>query len=475
MNYFINESNDIPIVKMFVYQGKNYIYDTFNNQLLNVNSEQFVEVGELCKYGLDKYKNINKKTKAYEDVLMLIERGYFRREWITEIKHIETDHVESILERGINSLILQVTQSCNFKCRYCAYAKEGDINHNIGRNHSQKNMSWDIAKQSVDFLWEHSKDEWGISISFYGGEPLLNFDLIKKIVDYSKKKFETKSLKFVMTTNGSVITDEIIDFLVKNDVVLTFSLDGPEYLHNRHRKFLDNGNDTFAIVWNNIEKIKANNQKYFENNIYFLPVLLPGDSVAEVLSFFENASVERKKVRLTNGNTKGIDYISSYSDLYNSKNVNDEDIESKQDDFLSRPLLTFKKIFNDKRYIPKVWHHGGPCMPARFKMFINTEGLIFPCEKVIESAANSIGEIYTGICIEKATSLLNIGKLSEEDCKNCYAMHYCDICMVRCYDPEKDKISYSQKTIRCKQVRDDLVQNMKNYISEKELNQKVSP
>jgi len=114
-------------------------------------------------------------------------------------------------------------------------------------------MSWDIAKKSIDFMLSHSADANAIDVSFYGGEPLLNPDLITKCMDYTLKKAEGKLVSFHVTTNGSLLTDEIIEALLKSNSKITVSLDGPKEIQDKNRKTIC-GEGTFDLVFDNIKQ-----------------------------------------------------------------------------------------------------------------------------------------------------------------------------------------------------------------------------
>lgn len=115
-------------------------------------------------------------------------------------------------------------------------------------------MSLDTAKKSIDFLSNHSIDAKEIGIGFYGGEPLIEFELIKEIVAYAKEVFTGKPILFSMTTNGSLLNEEIIKFLKENGFNLMISLDGPKEVNDQNRIFPD-GSGTFDVVMNNIKLI----------------------------------------------------------------------------------------------------------------------------------------------------------------------------------------------------------------------------
>ena len=116
-------------------------------------------------------------------------------------------------------------------------------------------MTWETAKKAIDFLREHSVDSPEVNIGFYGGEPLLEFPLLKKAVEYSEQQFEGKKLTFNITTNGTLLNDEMIYFFQDHDVSLMISLDGPKEINDKNRVFA-NGKGTFDTVAKQISRIR---------------------------------------------------------------------------------------------------------------------------------------------------------------------------------------------------------------------------
>jgi uncharacterized protein len=324
-------------------------------------------------------------------------------------------------------------------------------------------MSWEIAKKSIDFLWEHSKDVSEVSIAFYGGEPLLNYELIKNVIDYSEKIFEVKKVNFNMTINGSILSDEIIDCLSKHNVSVTISLDGPKEIQNKHRKFYSNGLDTFDVVWNNIQRIKEKYPKWFDECVYFHPVMLPGEMPNEIFDFFQSNGIDLNKISVVNSNMEGIDYI-RYNDINATNHFNEADDYTKQ--YLYRNMKEFKKFYFDKCEIPSRWHHNGPCVPGKTKIFVDINGVIFPCEQVVNEKCNSIGNIFEGINEEKVIELMNIGKLTENNCKNCFAMRFCNICMKKCYNPETKLLDKQIKEHYCINARRGVMNCLRQLVTE---------
>lgn len=452
---------DKPIVKLFVYKGNYYCYDTFTNRLLKLNKDQYIEAKTVVEIGIGEYLLLDKKSKAYNDIKMLINKGMFKSQFVKEIVHPEIEYVGYYLDRCINDLILQVTQNCNFKCRYCLYASDSKIE----RHHAKEDMKWETAKKSIDFLYEHSSDSNNISISFYGGEPLLNFQLINDIVCYVENKFFSKNVSFVMTINGSLLNRKVIEFIVKHDFKISISLDGDEKIQNKHRRFFDSGDGTYRNVINNIKELRQYNKEYFDHNVSFLPVVIDDENYEEVLRFYENMGISEDKISPLKANLNGIDYI------FNSKEINNSDLHKMGKDsgnINKTSEQNLKRIYDDKSEIPSSWHHNGQCIPGVQRLFIDIRGNFFPCEKIIEDETLSIGNLETGFDLKRINEFLNIGKLSEDECKNCWAMRFCEICMALCNDMDKKTLTRQKKMEACRAQKEITMWFFKKHLNSQE-------
>lgn len=127
-------------------------------------------------------------------------------------------------------------------------------------------MSFELVKRGIDFLYNHSMNCEVVNVAFYGGEPLLEFELIKKSIEYAKEIFRTKKIIFSLTTNAVLLTDAMMRFFRENDVLLTVSLDGPQNIHDKSRIFA-NGKGSFEIVYRNLCYFKENYLEYFNHNV----------------------------------------------------------------------------------------------------------------------------------------------------------------------------------------------------------------
>jgi len=155
----------------------------------------------------------------------------------------------------LKTLILHLTDACNLRCQYCYHAE-------WSAKHAETEMMGEAAaRQAVDFLVEHSGNLEEIVLVFFGGEPLLNFKLIPSVVDYARQQASEKGKKisFAMTTNGTLLRDEIVDFLHHNHISVTVSLDGFDEVHDRYRRFPD-GSPSYAVVLPKLKRLLNHSQ-----------------------------------------------------------------------------------------------------------------------------------------------------------------------------------------------------------------------
>lgn len=330
----------------------------------------------------------------------------------------------------------------------------------IDRNHQKKYMSWEIAKKSIDIFFDHSKDSSEVAFSFYGGEPLLNFELIKKAVLYIDEKFKLKKIKYFMTTNGSLLNDEMITFLVNYNFNLMISEDGPESMQNYHRKYRYNGEETFATVLKNIFKIRKYSESFFENNVIFNPVLFANEDFNIVLDFFNSIGISKEKVRRQYADVSGVDYLyTGFVQDFNGKSINAFVSEYKK-----IQMDNFSKNVSKKTLLSSKWHHNGVCIPGVSKLFVTVDGNYYPCEKCIENSALRIGNVNDYLNVEKIRTMANIGKLTEEQCKTCWAMRFCKLCVIHCVDVEKDCLSSGVKSINCDNQKKLIEKYLKSFL-----------
>lgn len=424
-----------PFIKLFTTPRNFYCYDVNTDAIL------------LLSENIYKYLNGDvKKSQLSEEELKELNRfekmGYLSLKHVHQIEHPHTRDIETQLNTKARQLLLQVTQSCNLTCYYCPYANLTDSI--LQRNHSNKFMSWDVAKKAIDLFLEHSIESDEISISFYGGEPFIAFDLIKKAVEYSQNLFIGRNLRYNITTNGTLLNDSIISFIVKNKIYVMFSIDGPAFVHDENRKRAD-GTGSFADAFNNLQKLA---KAYGEESLEYLSinmVINPENEIDDIISLFsepfftkypihinssiaEDDSLEKKLVPCDDFYEK-LSYLYYLGYLKHFNLVQDIDVPP----FISNYCIMMDKIYSDYKTnasgLPDTAAPGGPCIPGQRRLFVDVDGAYFPCERVSElSEVMKIGSIQSGFDYQKAKVLLNVGAISEDECINCWAFRHCKIC-----------------------------------------------
>lgn len=460
-----------PIVEIFKTINSHYMYDGIKCEIIEIDKSSYDYLFNVLINGekFDELKLPNNKLSE------LHVAGYLQTASpIKTIEHPYTKFLPTFLNRKIKSIALQVTQKCNFRCKYCVYSEDANKSQ---RSHSKNSMSLDTAMKSIDFLSNHSIDAKEVGIGFYGGEPLMEFELIKKIVAYTKEVFVGKPILFSMTTNGSLLNKEIIDFLEENDFNLMISLDGSKDVNDKNRVFPD-GSGTFDSVMNNI-KLIAELYPIYADKLSLSMVMDPSND----FDCFNSIQFDLEGIDIGYMNAAIVDFDYDdentlyYSDDFTWKIQYHEflgfmsywgRVDDKETSLLTKPSLTsnidnFKKFKNASPLLSQD-SPSGPCIPGLTRLFVDYKGNLLPCERVSESSkAMKIGNINDGFDLTQANRLLNVSALSEELCKKCWAFRLCDQCVKKADDGSK-LLSANKKIEHCTESKINAYNQVHNYI-----------
>ena len=457
----------MPNFHTFMAGGKKYMFDA--------NANSFIKISDKLADSLEEYKRSGYRL-CNPDVESLKERGYLNDRNDFEMIHPMDSSLEYALERCVGTIALQVTQGCNLRCKYCSYSGNYD-----NRSHNSKRMTKENAFKAIDFLINHSADLDRVSLGFYGGEPLIEFKLIKECVEYAKSKCYGKKLLFNMTTNVTLMTDEIIEYLYQNKFSLTISLDGDRHAHNKNRVYASDNSGSFDDVISNLERIQKLHPDYLEL-IHINAVIDPTTDFVSSSDFFANNSIIKEIYVQAN-------LISEY---YRKGEVKfDEEYRNKFSYEVFKLYLeklgrikkgnvsklvagSFKSIMDvyENTKVSSISlmrdHPSGPCVPGVQRLFVDTEGNLYPCERVSEvSKVVRIGHINTGFDVEQARKLLNIGQLTEKECRCCWAFRLCSACVIQADDLEK--LSSEKKIQNCGMILTHVDSMMRDYCVLKDL------
>lgn len=419
------------IVKCFETPMKNYFYDRYLNSVVQVTKEEY--------YNLQKVEKEVFEPQVFPALKKYIDTGFLHKSRVKQINHPATPILSYLSEKCVEHLILQVTQQCNLRCEYCAYS--GKYNN---REHSNKTMSLETARQAIDFYMKRNSETKEFSISFYGGEPLLEFEIIKESVEYCKSYLDDKSMRYGMTTNATLLySDEIVEFLIRNQFHIMISIDGPEREHDINRKFI-NGNGSFKMVMKNLKKIKKLNPDYYKNNISFNCVISNKSDVGEIFDFFSDRKFFypgkvtintvspdgiKDKTLIPSGEKFEYPYKYELLKLYLSML---ERIPENEAVLLYAVKGEMERLYNNLHEHSQEqceMHHDGPCIPGVRRVFVTTDGKLYPCERVSESGNEMlIGSLETGYDCSKMDFIINFGVLTEKECLECWNLRQCRFC-----------------------------------------------
>ena len=349
--------------------------------------------------------------------------------------------------KQLGNLVFETTDSCNLNCKYCAYST---LYEGYDKREG-KMLSFEKANLIIDYIFSIRNSTPGIKfpliIGFYGGEPLLNFSFIKKVVEYIKTiNCKNGEIIYSMTTNG-LLLDKHIDFLVTNDFFISVSLDGDEYAQSY--RVDPNGKNSHGRVIKNLYSIKENYPNFLRDKVNFLSVIHNRNEVEKTYNYINE--LFDKKPRFLSLSRQGIkqEKMNEFKQMYNhayqsiKRSNNCEELENKL--FLKSPLTSdlakhiFRKsgnvyteykdlILNPKSTFKR---YTSTCYPFSRKMFITVNGKILPCEQIPqEYGFGQVHDDRVELDFEKIANLQNnyISKISK-GCDKCLLFDECPICI----------------------------------------------
>lgn len=386
-----------------VESGSVFIVDSLTKALIeNGNSPVDLSKGEFSRYTKSEI------TEAQSEIDALIEEGVLFTP--------EPEHAKPVYNGIVKAMCLNISHMCNLRCEYC-FADGGTYSGKAS------NMSLEVAKKAIDFLVEKSGNRRNLEVDFFGGEPLLNLDVVKKTVEYGRslEKDKNKNFRFTITTNAMLLDDETIEFFNREMYNVVISIDGRESVHNSVRKTALGG-DSFAQAMKNALNFKNKRKgQYYIRGTY---TALNKDFSKDVLYLndcgFDQISIEPvvlpENHRLALKKSDIPELIEEYDKLVK------EYFERRKTD----------KWFNFFHFMIDVYH--GPCETKRLVgcgagneyVAIAPNGDIYPCHQFDGDGDYKLGNVLDGTfdtTLPEKFALNNL--LKKEDCRGCWAKYYC--------------------------------------------------
>lgn len=351
--------------------------------------------------------------EAYSEIKELADEGMLFSEDIYESIASKVKSRNPV----VKALCLHIAHDCNLKCKYC-FAEEGEY-------HGKRSlMSFEVGKKAIDFLIKNSGSRKNLEIDFFGGEPLMNFEVVKEIVEYARsiEKQHNKNFRFTITTNGVLLNEEIQNYINENMHNVVLSIDGRKEINDLMRVRAGGQGSYDAIVPKFIKLAESRNQ----DNYY-------------VRGTFTKNNIDFSKdvVHLADLGFKQISIEPVVTDEKEAYALREEDLPAIFQEYenLANIMLERKKenkAFNFFHFMIDLT--GGPCVSKRMVgcgsgteyLAVTPEGDLYPCHQFAGKEEFKMGTVDSGVentGLREKFEDLNV--YTKEDCKECFAKFYC--------------------------------------------------
>ena len=430
----------MKLIHCYRFDDKNIVLDVFSGSIHVVDDVAFDIIGM--------YEDNDRETIVKE-----ISEKYKDREDVNEDEINECiDDVERLKEEGklfcpdkyegiavdlkkkkytLKALCLHVAHTCNLDCSYC-FAAQGKFHGKRGL------MSFETGKRAIDFLIENSGYHKNLDIDFFGGEPLMNWEVVKQLVIYARsiEKEKGKNIRFTLTTNGIGITDDVIDFCNKEMYNVVLSLDGRKEVNDRFRKDI-NGNGSYDRIVPKFKKfVEARGDKSYYmrgtfthyNTDFLNDILHMADLGFTELSMEPVVTDPKEDTALTEEDLPKL--MEQYEELARVMIKRHEE---------GRPF-TFYHYMLDLTCGPCIYKRISGCGAGTEYLAVTPWGDLYPCHQFVGEEKFKVGDIYEGIKnddIRREFAMCNA--YTREGCKDCWAKLYCSGgCAANAYHAQGD-------------------------------------
>jgi len=305
----------------------------------------------------------------------------------------QMDQIWETLNHQLKKVTLELTQACNLRCRYCVYS--GGYSHY--RSHGQMYMSEDLAKTTIDFYADRSIKPQ--AVTFYGGEPLVNFPLLRTCVEYARAhpRLGPETISS-FTTNGTLLTKAVIDYLVGEDIGFVISIDGPAEHHDHHRIF-QNGKGSFETVFCNIRILRGHcSDSYYLGRVSFACTITPTTDLLDLYEFFAQYQdlFPAGKIELSFMNEGNEAFLRQFPwnrhklarDLRTLRQMYKDTVLKRAD----HPLKFLSALFEDgllridrRMQLNRASNRldiNPSCLPGADRLYVTVDGILHMCERL---------------------------------------------------------------------------------------------
>ena len=317
----------------------------------------------------------------------------------------------------VKAMCLHVAHDCNLRCKYC-FASQGDFKG------QRLLMDYEVGTKALDFLLQNSGNRKNLEVDFFGGEPLMNFELIKKLVDYGRKEEVkyNKHFRFTTTTNGVLLDDEVMDYLNENMDNVVLSLDGRKCINDYMRPTTNEKGSYDVIVPKFKEFVDRRGDKdYFIRGTFTNKNL---DFSKDLLEFynlgFKKTSMEPVVTDEREDYAIREEHLEQILAEYEKMSKDYIEIRKKDKDF------TFFHFMIDLTQGPCIIKRTVGCGAGSEYVAITPEGDIYPCHQFVGEEEFKLGHVDTGIVNTDLRENFKCSNVfTKDECSNCWARYYC--------------------------------------------------
>lgn len=414
------------MVHQYKLNGYNIVLDTCSGSVHTVDEVAYdiIEMykthseSEIVSVILEKYSHLPDVTK--EEILLCIEDV---KELQKAGKLFSEDKFEELAynfknnSKVIKALCLHVAHSCNLACSYC-FAGQGKYH---GKDAL---MSFETGKRAFDFLIENSGTRRNLEVDFFGGEPLLNWDVVKKLVEYARsiEKEKNKNFRFTLTTNGVLIDDEVIEFANKEMSNVVLSLDGRKDVHDKFRVDYA-GKGSYDKILPKFKKLveSRNGQNYYMRGTF---THFNTDFTNDI---FHMADLGFKELSM--------EPVVCSPDSPSALTDEDLPVLFEQYEILAKEMIrrrkkgdgfTFYHYMLDLKNGPCIYKRISGCGSGTEYMAVTPKGELYPCHQFVGEEEYCLGNIWDGVKKPEVQDKFRLcNAYSREECRDCWAKLYC--------------------------------------------------
>ena len=445
-------NSGLPTCHIMESRGRALVYDAYSNKVLRLAPVEKTILQAMCGR-VSKEDTLRQVSDGWPgvDPVEVYERFLAQRQELDVLLPIrplpvrvfgsaqDRQSVQHQLDCHLRSIVLEVTEECSMRCKYCIFSGSYDGR----RMHSPHRMDYETARSAIDYLAQRSSHTTkALAICFYGGEPLLELQLLEEIVKYADKVLASREHGYHLTSNGLALQSRRArSFLSKNKVSLTVSLDGPRTIHDMCRR-TRRGGPTHQLVEKGLEALRREYPEYYRECVRFNAVVWDPRQLSSIAEWFRGSHLFQESsgdLSLGPLDTKGVRAGSmKIMNVAKEKprgraSVRQQYIRNRlgavrpQDGLESLYAVDMARLAQRRTGPLTELHPQGYCIPGVRKLFVCADGTLCMCEKVNRSY--SIGHLKAGFNVERIVNVLEV--LTSQwsaGCSSCVAVRMCGMC-----------------------------------------------